>query len=55
MDSASRRLPSTTRGCEAATPRQAIVRKRLKIAAAIQNAKAFLAVSKEFGSFDAYL
>jgi DNA-3-methyladenine glycosylase I len=28
---------------------------RLKIAAAIQNAKAFLTVRKEFGSFDAYL
>ena len=32
-----------------------IVRNRLKIAAAIQNAKAFLAVQKEFGSFDQYL
>jgi DNA-3-methyladenine glycosylase I len=32
-----------------------IVRNRLKIAAAIQNAKAFLAVQKEFGSFDRYL
>jgi DNA-3-methyladenine glycosylase I len=32
-----------------------IVRNRLKIAAAIQNAKACLAVQKEFGSFDAYL
>ena len=32
-----------------------IVRNRLKIAAAIQNAKAFLAVQKEFGSFDAYM
>jgi len=32
-----------------------IVRNRLKIAAAIQNAKAFLTVQKEFGSFDAYL
>jgi DNA-3-methyladenine glycosylase I len=32
-----------------------IVRNRLKIAAAIQNAKAFLAVRKEFGSFDAYI
>jgi len=30
-----------------------IVRNRLKIEAAIQNAKAFLAVQKEFGSFDA--
>jgi DNA-3-methyladenine glycosylase I len=32
-----------------------IVRNRLKIAAAIQNAKAFLAVQKEFGSFDTYI
>jgi DNA-3-methyladenine glycosylase I len=32
-----------------------IVRNRLKIGAAIQNAKAFLAVQKEFGSFDKYL
>ena len=32
-----------------------IVRNRLKIAATIQNAKAFLVVRKEFGSFDAYL
>ena len=32
-----------------------IVRNRLKIAATIQNAKSFLAVRKEFGSFDAYL
>ena len=32
-----------------------IVRNRLKIAASIQNAKAFLAVRKEFGSFDSYL
>src|SRR5436305_11141835 len=32
-----------------------IVRNRLKIAATIENAKAFLSVRKEFGSFDAYL
>jgi DNA-3-methyladenine glycosylase I len=32
-----------------------IVRNRLKINAAIQNAKAFLAVQREFGSFDAYM
>jgi len=32
-----------------------IVRNRLKVASTIQNAKAFLAVQKEFGSFDAYL
>lgn len=33
----------------------AIVRNRAKIAATVSNAKAFLAVQKEFGSFDAYL
>ncbi|HXG36456.1 MAG TPA: DNA-3-methyladenine glycosylase I [Dehalococcoidia bacterium] len=32
-----------------------IIRNRLKVAAAIQNAEAFLAVQKEFGSFDAYI
>jgi DNA-3-methyladenine glycosylase I len=32
-----------------------IVRNRLKIAAAVQNARAFLDVQQEFGSFDAYL
>jgi DNA-3-methyladenine glycosylase I len=32
-----------------------IVRNRLKIAATIQNANAFLVVRKEFGSFDAYV
>jgi len=32
-----------------------IVRNRLKIAAAIRNAQAFLAVQEEFGSFDAYI
>lgn len=32
-----------------------IVRNRLKIASAIRNAKAFLAVQKEFGSFDRYI
>ena len=32
-----------------------IVRNRLKIAATIQNAKAFLAVQREFGSFDRYV
>lgn len=34
---------------------EGIVRNRLKIAAAIQNAKAFLAVQSEFGTFDAYV
>lgn len=32
-----------------------IVRNRLKIAAAIQNARLFLEVQKEFGSFDTYI
>ena len=32
-----------------------IIRNRLKIAAAITNAKAFIAVQKDFGSFDAYV
>jgi len=32
-----------------------IVRNRLKIFAAVTNAKAFLAVQKEFGSFDRYI
>jgi len=32
-----------------------IIRNRLKIASAIQNAKAFLAVQNEFGSFDRYI
>jgi DNA-3-methyladenine glycosylase I len=31
-----------------------IVRNRMKIAAAVKNARAFLAVQQEFGSFDAY-
>lgn len=32
-----------------------IVRNRLKVASAVTNARAFLAVQKEFGSFDAYI
>src|ERR1700733_694497 len=32
-----------------------IVRNKLKIASAVANAKAFLAVQKEFGSFDRYI
>ncbi len=34
---------------------EGIIRNRLKIAATIQNAKSFLKVREEFGSFDAYL
>ncbi|HEY6202389.1 MAG TPA: DNA-3-methyladenine glycosylase I [Candidatus Limnocylindria bacterium] len=33
---------------------EGIVRNRLKIASAIANAKAFLAVAREYGSFDTY-
>jgi|SRR5437868_5627837 len=32
-----------------------IIRNRLKIAASVQNAKCFLTVQQEFGSFDAYI
>jgi DNA-3-methyladenine glycosylase I len=32
-----------------------IIRNRLKIASTVQNAKAFLAVANEFGSFDRYI
>src|SRR5260221_4069783 len=34
---------------------EGIVRNRLKVASAIRNAKAFLDVQKEFGSFDGYI
>jgi len=34
---------------------EGIVRNRLKVRAAVQNAQAFLAVQKEFGSFDKYI
>ena len=34
---------------------EGIVRNRLKIISAVENAKAFLAVQKEFGSFDRYI
>lgn len=34
---------------------EGIIRNRLKIASAIQNAKAFIAVQREFGSFDSYV
>ena len=33
---------------------EGIIRNRLKIESAVQNAKAFLVVQQEFGSFDAY-
>ena len=34
---------------------EGIIRNKLKIAAAIQNAKSFIAVQNEFGSFDSYI
>ncbi|MEW6061393.1 MAG: DNA-3-methyladenine glycosylase I, partial [Bacteroidota bacterium] len=34
---------------------EGIIRNRLKIAAVISNAKAFLQIQKEFGSFDLYI
>jgi len=34
---------------------EGIIRNRLKVAAAVSNAKAFLKVQKEFGSFDKYI
>jgi DNA-3-methyladenine glycosylase I len=34
---------------------EGIVRNKLKVASAIENARAFLTVQKEFGSFDAYI
>lgn len=34
---------------------EGIIRNKLKVNAAVQNAKAFLAVQKEFGSFDNYI
>lgn len=34
---------------------EGIIRNRLKVAAAVTNAKAFLKVQKEFGSFDKYI
>lgn len=43
------------RNIQALLANPGIVRNRLKIQAAIQNARAFLTVQKEFGSFDAYI
>jgi DNA-3-methyladenine glycosylase I len=37
------------------TANEGIVRNRLKISSTVQNARAFLAVQKEFGSFDGYI
>jgi DNA-3-methyladenine glycosylase I len=44
-----------TKKLEELLSNKGIVRNRMKIEAAIQNARAFLALRKEFGSFDAYV
>ena len=41
--------------CAKLLKNEGIIRNRLKIASAVSNAKAFLAVQKEFGSFDSYI
>ncbi|MEP6787710.1 MAG: DNA-3-methyladenine glycosylase I [Acidobacteriota bacterium] len=41
--------------CTKLLTNEGIIRNRLKIASAVSNAKAFLAVQKEFGSFDRYI
>jgi len=45
----------TTKQVETLLTDPGIVRNRLKINSAVSNAKAFLAVQREFGSFDAYV
>jgi len=41
--------------CDKLLMNEGIVRNRLKIASAVRNARAFLAVQKEFGTFDNYI
>jgi len=41
--------------CAELLQNEGIIRNRLKIASAVQNAQAFLKVREEFGSFDAYI
>ncbi|MBX3245053.1 MAG: DNA-3-methyladenine glycosylase I [Acidobacteria bacterium] len=41
--------------CALLMQNEGIIRNRLKITSAVRNAKAFLKVQKEFGSFDAYI
>jgi len=41
--------------CAKLLKNEGIIRNRLKIASAVSNATAFLAVQKEFGSFDSYI
>ena len=43
------------RKLESLMKNEGIIRNRLKIASAVANAKAFLAIQKEFGSFDRYI
>jgi DNA-3-methyladenine glycosylase I len=45
----------TTRKIEALMKNEGIVRNRLKIQSAVANARAFLKVQEEFGSFDRYI
>jgi DNA-3-methyladenine glycosylase I len=45
----------TERKVERLLADEGIVRNRLKVTSAVDNAKAFLRVQKEFGSFDAYV
>lgn len=45
----------TEKDAEKLMGNSAIIRNRLKISAAINNAKMFLLVQKEFGTFDAYI
>lgn len=45
----------TEKNTEALMQNSAIIRNRLKINAAINNAKMFLDIQKEFGSFDTYI
>src|ERR1700757_888345 len=44
----------TEKRIQALTADAAIIRNRMKIESAVRNARAFLAIQKEFGSFDAY-
>ena len=45
----------SARKIESLLRNEGIIRNRLKIASAISDARAFLAVQKEFGSFDSYI
>jgi DNA-3-methyladenine glycosylase I len=45
----------TTARCDKLLTNDGIIRNRLKIASAVKNAKAFLKVQDEFGSFDSYI